>query len=561
MALLAREVQLELAVGVAALIEGRERAPHGRVERLEGHHLGDAVGERAGLVRSEGQPQLEKHVLEAHHAEPDRAPAPVRGGGFRRGVEVAIDHPVQSGHHLAHGAAQRVEVERAVFDEGRQVDRAEVAHRRLGAVRHLQDLGAQVGRADQRSGLAGLRRSRVGRVLEAQPAVAGLGEGLEHPGVERAGRDLLDGLAVTLELLVVGLEVAAPGLEERGRRGGAKQAPEPVRLDALHEEVRHPQRQVQVVGAALLGAGVLAQVQKGLDVRVPGLKVDGRRALALAALVDGVHGAVEHLEEGHQPGAGAVVALDQGTRRAHGGPVDADAAGPLGEPGAVRVGLVDALERVLAHREQVAARHLRVAGAGVEERRGGRHVAEGGHQVVEPDGFVDRSRKTQRHAHEEPLGPLEDLAGVRPAQQVTVVEGLEAEVLEVAVARVVEGVHNRFPIGVRQGHQLVGNEPVGARLGQVVLEGAAEADFLGHQAREQTGGDPRVGRLFHGHHDRRGDRLLVELAGGGAVVEGADGDLGDRHGLHPAEARAGLGDGAQDLVELDTLAGAVAFGD
>ncbi|MOA50389.1 hypothetical protein D3C78_1733940 [compost metagenome] len=102
--------------------------------------------------------------------------------------------------------------------------------------------------------------------------------------------------------------------------------------------------------AALFGAGVVAKLEEALDVRVPGLHVDGGGPLALPALVDGMHRGVEHLEKRHEAAAHAVIATDERARAAHGRPVDADAAGPFGKARAVRVSLVDAFERVLGDR-------------------------------------------------------------------------------------------------------------------------------------------------------------------------------------------------------------------
>ena len=66
---------------------------------------------RCGAV--ERQAQLEEHILQAHHAQADRAPAHVRGA--RRGdrIEVEVDHAIELTHGHSHGLRQLVEVEAA----------------------------------------------------------------------------------------------------------------------------------------------------------------------------------------------------------------------------------------------------------------------------------------------------------------------------------------------------------------------------------------------------------------------------------------------------------------
>lgn len=95
------------------------------------------------------------------------------------------------------------------------------------------------------------------------------------------------GPALALVLQVQLVEVLSPDVRQAGRLVGAHEGPVLVGLHALHEQVVDPQAVEQVAGARLLLAVVLAQVQPVEDVRVPGLHVDGKGALALAAaLVD-----------------------------------------------------------------------------------------------------------------------------------------------------------------------------------------------------------------------------------------------------------------------------------
>src|SRR6185437_5115890 len=118
--------------------------------------LGNARGQRQRFGRIERQAQLEEHVLQAHHAQAHRAPLAVGGGGGGYRVEVEVDHPVELAHGGAHGGGELVVVDGTVHHVARQVDRAEVAHRRLAGVGDFQDLGAQVGQVDDVVRLGGL---------------------------------------------------------------------------------------------------------------------------------------------------------------------------------------------------------------------------------------------------------------------------------------------------------------------------------------------------------------------------------------------------------------------
>ena len=138
-------------------------------------------------------------------------------------------------------------------------------------------------------------------------------------------------------------------------------------MTRLHEQIGDPVRGVHVVGAAAVVTGVLAQLQELFDVQVPGFQVGADGALALAALVHRHRRVVHHLQEGHDALRLAVGALDVGAQRAHIGPVIAQAAGELAQQRVLFQRLVDAVQ-VVGHRRQVAARQLRAARAGVEQR-------------------------------------------------------------------------------------------------------------------------------------------------------------------------------------------------
>ena len=116
-------------------------------------------------------------------------------------------------------------------------------------------------------------------------------------------------------------------------------------------------------------AGVVAQLQKLLDVGVPGFEIDAAGALALAALVDRRDRRVERLQPRHDAVGMPVGAADQRAARADAVIGHADAAREFRQQRDVRVLLVDRFEVVLRRIEQIAGRHLRVARARVEKRR------------------------------------------------------------------------------------------------------------------------------------------------------------------------------------------------
>jgi hypothetical protein len=160
-----------------------------------------------------------------------------------------------------------------------------------------------------------LRGAQVAGVLERDPGMAGFEQHGQHfaPQVRRA--DLLEhmdfasrGLCL-IESVAFGERLAVE-VVQIWRFIRRKQRPFAVSLDTLHEQVRHPVRGVHVVGAAAIVAGVLAKVEKFLDVDMPCLEIGADRALAFAALVDGNRGIVGHFQERHHALALAIGALD-----------------------------------------------------------------------------------------------------------------------------------------------------------------------------------------------------------------------------------------------------------
>src|SRR5690606_6680912 len=112
---------------------------------------------------------------------------------------------------------------------------------------------------------------------------------------------------------------------------------------------------VHIVGATAVVTRVLPQVEELLDVEVPGLEIRANGPLALAALIDGDGRVVDDLEEGNDPLALAVGALDDRAGRADVRPVVAETASPLRELRIVADALEDVVE-VVADGRQIATR-------------------------------------------------------------------------------------------------------------------------------------------------------------------------------------------------------------
>ena len=408
---------------------------------------------------------------------------------------------------------------------------------------------------------AGLVALGVGGVLEGHPAVAGLGQGPHHAGVEVAGRDLALEAPVRFGLLVYGPELVAVGVGQLGHLLGVEKAPLPVLLHPLHEQVGHPVGEIDVVGATGVVAGVVAQFEELLDIRVPGLQVDARRALAPSALVDGGHRGVEGLQPRDDAVGEPVGAPDQRSLGADAVPAHADAARVLGEPGDVGVALVDAIEGVLGRVEQVAARHLRVHGARVEQRRARRQVGQRRDQVVEVDGLLRVGAQPAGHPQEEVLRGLDHQAVVGVAQQVAVVHGAQTEELEVAVAAGVDGgveggrvgLHERGGVVADQSQTVAGAHRLGEPRDVLV------ADLLVDVGGQHAGRQLRVVGLLHDQAGGGADAQLVELAGGGSVGEGRDGAGAHGQGIDAEQALRGPGHRVDDLVHVDRLEVAVAL--
>ena len=91
------------------------------------------------------------------------------------------------------------------------------------------------------------------------------------------------------------IKIGAVEIGEVRYRLWIKEGPDAVFIDAAHKEVRNPVGQIQIVGTAGLFAGIVAKFEELLNIGMPRLQIDTRRALPFPALVDGAHRAVKRL--------------------------------------------------------------------------------------------------------------------------------------------------------------------------------------------------------------------------------------------------------------------------
>ena len=180
--------------------------------------------EITSIVRSASADRLrrvERQVEQSNSAScqpmrprPDRAVAQVRRARLGRRVEVDVDDVVEHPHRQRHGVAQRRLVEASVDDVPRQVDRAEVADRRLVGAGVERDLGAQVRAVDDADVV--LRRADVARILERDPRMPGLEEHRQHLPPQRGRRD--GAVQVQLAARRTRLRTRGSAPRTRGRR-------------------------------------------------------------------------------------------------------------------------------------------------------------------------------------------------------------------------------------------------------------------------------------------------------------------------------------------------------
>ena len=204
---------------------------------------------------------------------------------------------------------------------------------------------------------------------------------------------------------------------------------------------------------------------------------------------------------------------------------DADAAGELRQLGDLGVAVVDRVEVVPRGVDQVAGGHLRVPGAGVEQRRRAGQVGQRGHQPVEARsprpacGTARRPRAAASTAGSRPpAGWWGGAAGSgrRPcAGRSTRTGGRASASMASSSLRA---------LALTNARRLVADQALGVPERDRLAErgDALAADLLVDVRRQQPRGEPRVLRLLADHLRRGLDREPVQLGGRGAVVQAAD---------------------------------------
>ena len=174
-----------------------------------------------------------------------------------------------------------------------------------------------------------------------------------------------------------------------------------------------------------------------------------------------------------------------------------------------------------------------------------------------------RAGEAAGDAEEEVLRGLDDGAGEGVAEEVAIVDGAQAEVLEAIGEGVVDGVVELAGVGGDELGGGVADDAFGVAVGDGLREGVEVegGDFFDDGGEEEAGGEAGVLRLFGDEGGGGVDGDGIELAGGGSVVEAADGFGGYADGVDVGEAVGGTLDGANDLVDVDGLERSVALAD
>ena len=108
-----------------------------------------------------------------------------------------------------------------------------------------------------------------------------------------------------------------------------EQRPDAVCLDAFHKQIGNPVREIQVVRAAGIVAGIVAEFEKIVDVGVPRFEIDAAGTFSFAALIYGRHARIKRLQPRHDAIRMAVSATYQRPSRTNPMVGNADAARKL----------------------------------------------------------------------------------------------------------------------------------------------------------------------------------------------------------------------------------------
>ncbi|KAH0357813.1 hypothetical protein KCU83_g235, partial [Aureobasidium melanogenum] len=263
--------------------------------------LEDLDVELSSLGRVERHAKSEEGVSESTNTKTNGTVAEVALASLRDRVVVDLNDLVQVLGNNLDNLVKLLEVE-LVFvhvDEGGKSKGSQVADGDLIRSSVLDNLSTQVGAANDTKVL--LVALAVASILVQHERVTSLGLSLEDSVPQLLGTDGIATTAFALVLLVQSLELFAVNVGQTRTFSGAHQGPGGVLLDTLHEEIGDPKSVEEIAGTDFLLTVVLAKVEEGEDVGVPGLEIDGEGTGTLvAALVDVSGSVVENTEHGYE---------------------------------------------------------------------------------------------------------------------------------------------------------------------------------------------------------------------------------------------------------------------
>ena len=166
------------------------------------------------------------------------------------------------------------------------------------------------------------------------------------------------------------------------------------------------------------------------------------------------------------------------------------------------------------------------------------------------------------HPHEEILRRFGDLALLRVAQQVAVVDSTQAEIFEPSRGERVDGVVELACVEGDEFTQSIVDDaefgPARHRLRERL--NLLTRDFLVDVGRKQPCGQKAVFRFLGGQRGGRADRQLIEFARACAIVDAADRLQCNAHRIDRKQVFGIAADRAHDLAKVNHFAAAIAFG-
>ena len=444
----APEVELKLALarwrtGVTLVVTfGLGKSATGRAgTKVDG--LEDVSVQLSSLGRVKGDLEHSEGVGKTLDTKTDRTVLQVRVAGLFDGVEVAVDDSVQVAGKSHGNLAKLLEIElkwagRAeTADQLGKTDAGKVANGGFVFGCVLNNFGTEVGALDgSKVLLVGLA---VAVILVEHVGGSSLNLCVQDGEPQLLGLDGFASLTLTFVLLVEGLEFFSVAVGKARTFIGAHEGPLSIGLDTFHEQVRNPEGVEQVTGAVGLVTVVLSEVQKGEDIGVPWLEVDGNTSLALTtSLIDIAGSVVEDTKHRDDSVGSSVGSTNVGLASTNVVSGQTNSTGVLRDDGTVLEGIVNSIDGVLLHGQEKARRHLRSVGSGVEKGRSGVSEVSLGEAFVGVDDTVNVvSVDSNGNTHQHALGPFGDLSV--HLEQIGLFQSLVTKVVVFEIPCVVDG--------------------------------------------------------------------------------------------------------------------------